>query len=311
MVGDFLRTEQESLAKDIHVAVHYVQCVIGQAQRRTCHVVASTLKNQVDDRVLDHLGEHREGGHVGIVAQGADNGIGHIAHTALERKEFLRDAAALQLADEEVGYVGADGTCVVVQRLESGLIVAQVGVNHGNDLLRVNLHVDGADAVSRMRDHERLAVRRHFGQINIVHTLQTVAVGRIQLDDDLVGMSHKVGHDAHRCRGDEVAVGKDLAGLDDGDIHLAEESVIDVLTNHREVAIEILHLAAVDGLAHVGIALEWCAELDGMGQWQFRIDCRARGSASNQTDLEWTACLMFLDCILGDGCGNRFRDTYR
>jgi hypothetical protein len=72
--------------------------------------------------------------------------------------------------------MGTDGTRVIVQRLEAGLVVTQVCMYHGNHLARVDRYVDGSDTVAGAHDHIGLAVRRHLGQIDIVHALEVGAV---------------------------------------------------------------------------------------------------------------------------------------
>ena len=204
-----------------------------------------------------------------------------------------------------------DSLGILIQRLEARLIVVRIGMHHSNDLLGINLEVNGTDAVVHLHNLERLAIGWHLGQIDVVHSSEFAGMDLIELDDDMLGMGSNGWCNAHRRRKDEMTFGRNLRSLDDGNIHLAEESVIDVLANHRKMAIEILDLASVDRFAHVRVRLERGTELDGFCQGQIGIHRRTCGTTCNETNLERTTCLVLLNRILGKGRRNSLRYSHR
>ena len=58
MVGDFLRTEQDTVFHLIDVFVKDVQLIIGQGERASSHEADAVFHHQVDDGVLYDLGVH-------------------------------------------------------------------------------------------------------------------------------------------------------------------------------------------------------------------------------------------------------------
>ena len=48
MVGDLLRTQNDTFAENVHIGVHLIHVVIGQTQRRTGSTKAAALHNEVD-----------------------------------------------------------------------------------------------------------------------------------------------------------------------------------------------------------------------------------------------------------------------
>ena len=75
-----------------------------------------------------------------------------------------------------------------------------------------------------------------------------------------------------------------------------------ILSDHREVTVEILDFARVDGIAHVLVALERSAELDCMSKGKVSVDRRTCSATRDQTNLELTTSFMLFNCILCQLC---------
>ncbi len=127
----------------------------------------------------------------------------------------------------------------------------------------------------------------------------------VELDDNLVGRCTDCGRYADRACRDNLTLGRDGRGLNDGDIHVTEKTVAQILSYVAEVKVEILDLLTVDGRTHILVALERGAELDGMCARQGAINGVASGTTCYQTDLKRVTLGVF---SLGF-CGECRRDS--
>ena len=309
MVGDFLRAQQYAVAEHVEVVVHQVEMVLGKGERAAGGKTDAPLEHQVDNGVLDHLGEHGEGGQIGVGTQGTEHGIGNVAHTGLQRQELARDAAFLPFLKQEGGHILTDAARSVVQRREGGDVVALVGIDHTGYFRRVDIQIGAACAVVHMEDRNVLAVGRSLERIQVVHAFQTVAVALVQLYDNLFGRAHDSRGDSYGGAQDDASLGRDGRSLDNGGVDASQESVVHVLADMRQVEVIVFHLAGVDGAAHVGVGLERGAEAHGAGLGQGTVYLTAGGTAGNQTDLKGHFIAVGFRGIGSQRCRNGFGRT--
>ena len=116
-----------------------------------------------------------------------------------------------------------------------------------------------------MVDGHILAVGRIQRLGDVVDTADFLGVLIVELDDDLVRQAADGRQDADARGGDDLAVLGDVRSLDDGDVDLTEEAVAQLLSDHREVHVEIRVRPGIDPGAHVLIGLVGRAELDSLG----------------------------------------------
>ena len=172
-------------------------------------------------------------------------------------------------------------------------IVVIVARNDSNNLLGVNLQDRTANAIGGLIDGDNVSARRICHRVNIMHSSDTIVVSRIELDDDLVGYTGIGIHTSDATSKGYLSQIRDLDGLDDAPIDLAEEAIAHILSNYREVHIEIIYLSTVDSFAHHWRTIERHSAIDGMGIGQSIVELVARNSSCKQTYFERTTCGMF------------------
>ena len=191
---------------------------------------------EVEHGVLKHLGVDGEVLE-GAIAQAADDGVGDGADAGLQRQQVLGEAAALHFMGEEVHDVAGDRFGGFVHLGEGPPLVAALGLDDGDDLVRVAGDIGGADTLVGAGDEEGLPVRRLLLHDDVVHPLEGGLSG-VDFEDDLVGGPHQFGNDAAGGGQGQAAVLVDGGDLDDGDIHpavLGVEAVADVLSEDAQV----------------------------------------------------------------------------
>ena len=114
------------------------------------------------------------------------------------------------------------------------------------DLVRRARDERRADAIIRLHDGNRQAMRRVERHVDVVHALKLQRLRRVDLDDDDVGLLHIGGGVAERRRRDDVAFFRDGDGLDDGDVEFAEIADTRELCGLAQMEVEIVDGAVVD-----------------------------------------------------------------
>jgi hypothetical protein len=177
--------------------------------------------------------------------------------------------------------------------------VGQVGVHHGDHLVRVAAQVGLADAVARLQQRDRNAVRRQLGAVvDVVHALQRRVLAGVDLQNDGVGLVQPGLVVAHRRRRDQPAVGQDARHLDHRHVQVAEKAEPHELRHMRQMDIGVLHLPVVDLLAHRRVGLVGQAHLDAMHLGQCAVELGRGRGAGPQADLEILAvCVQQLDAL--------------
>ncbi len=79
--------------------------VVGECHRACAGEGAFAFFHQFEDGVLDHFGVHHERRQFLAFAQIVEHGVGHIAHSRLQRQEFFGETAVDIFADEETDNV--------------------------------------------------------------------------------------------------------------------------------------------------------------------------------------------------------------
>ena len=143
-------------------------------------------------------------------------------------------------------------------------VVVIVARNDSNNLLGVNLQDRTANTVGGLIDGDNVSARRICHRVNIMHSSDTIVVSRIELDDDLVGDTGIGIHTSDATSKGYLTQIGNLDGLDDAPIYLAEEAIAHILSNYREVHIEIIYLSTVDSFAHHWRTIERHSTIDGM-----------------------------------------------
>ena len=172
-------------------------------------------------------------------------------------------------------------------------VVVIVARNDSNNLLGVDLQDRTANTVGGLIDGDNVSARRICHCVNIMHSSDTIVVSRIELDDDFVGHTGVGIYTTDTTSKGYLAQVGNLDCLDEAPIDLAEEAIAHILSNYREVHIEIIYLSTVDSFAHHWRTIERHSAIDGMGIGQSIVELVARNSSCKQTYFERTTCGMF------------------
>jgi len=101
LVGDLLRAQQQAVAVVGEIGVDRGQRVAADGERRAAGELDLAAVDQVDDRVLDHLGVHLERRDVRVVAQRAENSVGDVATPDCRGRRPWHIMPALELGGEK------------------------------------------------------------------------------------------------------------------------------------------------------------------------------------------------------------------
>ena len=295
VVGDFLRAQQQAAAEEVEIVIHALQHGIGDGEGNAADKRAAVLFDEFDDRILDDLRIHLEARDFRVVAHGSEHGVGDVADTGLDGQETFRDVAVADFRSEELGDVEADPGGDIGDGSEILDLVRAVGVDDADDFLRIDPDALGADAVIGVADRDRAAVGRRCRFVDVVEAQQFLRVAAVDLDEDAFRLGEEGGSGADAGGEKDLAIHRDIGGLDDGPVELAEESVADVLRQQRKVHVEEVRLAGVDAGAQVLVGLIGRAELDGVRLGECAIERGAGGGAGDDADLEIAARLVFGD----------------
>jgi len=101
-----------------------------------------------------------------------------------------------------------------------------------------------------------------------------------------------------------VALFGDAGGFDQGNIQLAEEALLDLLAGVRQVAVDVLHAALIDGLAHARIGLVGATQGEGISLGQDAVAVVSRRGSGEEINRIGTPGGVLLASAGGDGAGN-------
>ena len=196
--------------------------------------------------VLEHLGIDAEVGYLGAVAQSAQHGICTAAHTTLQVQEGAGNLTALEVSQQEVGYVLANLVGNGVGILEGTCLIGDITLYHTDNTVGIHLNVGLADAVTGLRNHDGGAVRVVLNLIDVVNAHAAGFVEGVQLDDDtLCSQTAYGGADAAGCGQVDMSLVAHLldgAGLDDGPVDIAQVALANLSGHVREIQVAVSQL---------------------------------------------------------------------
>jgi hypothetical protein len=126
--------------------------------------------------------------------------------------------------------------------------VAIALLHDADDPPRIDSDVRLADALQGIVDPNRQPSGRRRQHHDVRHLAQSPGVAVVHLDDDTRGALQQRGGDANRRGQMNPAVGRDVRRFDDRDVHRAEEPLDQRLRHVRQMHVDEVDLACVDGL---------------------------------------------------------------
>ena len=230
-----------------------------------------------------------------VLAESAEDGVGRRAYAALQGQELLGDTALVQFVDQELGGEVAYTVGHRVAVLEGAGLVGDVTFYDTHHLVLGNRDVGNADTVADVEDGNGLAVRGVQRLVDVVEILGVGAVERVQLEDDLLGQTGSRGADtAGGGQVDVIVVAAvlDVADLKDGPVHVAVETVAQLLCHVAQVQVVVGNLAHVDMLAEVGVGGVGGTVEDSLRVGQVAVGALSGRGTSKDGHLELAASLM-------------------
>ena len=285
VVGDFLRAQHQLVLVLFQVVEHPRVAALGQGDRATRGEVHLAGVDQVEGRVLQHLGVH---GQVveRRIDQAAHHRVGDAANPGLQRAEVARQAPGFDFLGEEGDQVVGDALGLGIRRGHRGVGVGLVGDDDGDDLFRRDRDRGAADATVHGHQRDRRAGRPVAGDIDIVQAFQVGVVGQVDLDDHLLGEDRETGRVAHRGGRHDMPLFGDGHGFDHRDIRLLQLQVADLLDGVGQVLVDEHHLAGIDRAAQGRVDLERHAPRQHAGFRQLLVEVVAQAGAGHQADLQ-------------------------
>ena len=300
VVRDLLRTEHHDLLVLVDVLVEALEPLRRRRECRAGGKLQLARIGKVEHAVLDDLGVDLKVGEVGV-HKARDNGVRHVADTRLQRKQSLRHAALGDFLLEEVDRKRTHFTRNVIDRREGTGLVRDVAGNDVFDLFERARDECRADAIARLRDGDRETVRRIERDVDVVHPDELHRLARVHLNDDHVCTLDERRRVADRGRGDDALL-RDGDCLHESDVDLAEEALARLLCHLREVHVDVVDLAGVDGVAQRRARLIRETLFDALRLGKRTVQLRPRRGTRPDVDLE-----RILLHALGDGKRNRLR----
>ncbi len=230
-----------------------------------------------------------------VLAESAEDSVCRRAYTALQWQELLGNAARMELRNEELSCKIANLIGHGVAVLEGTGLVGNVALHHANHLLTGNRDVGLTDAVTDAEDGYGLAVGRVERLVDVVDVLGVGAVELVELEDDLLSQTGSRGADAAgSCQIDAHLVAHLLyvADLEDGPVHVAVESVAQLLCHVAKVQVVVGNLAQVDMLAEIGVGGVGSTVEDGLCVGQVAVGALSGAGTGEDSHLEFASSLM-------------------
>ncbi len=286
MVGDFLRAHDDAFAIEADVLLEDLVGFRAQGETGARSAAQDAVAQHVEHAVLDDLGE---GGQIAEPAgrQTRQHRIGNVAHAGLQRQQVGRQATLFHLVLQEFDQVRGDTLAGGIGGIERTVAIRAVGAHHRDDLVRIAAQRGVADAVVRMDQRNRLAVRRQRGAVvDVVHAVQPFGLPVVDLHDHLAGQVQPGLVVAQRGRWHQRAVLADGRGFDHRGVDRAVETEPGVLGDVAQMGVDVFQRAGVDALARVRIALERQAQGDAVDLGQRAVQFRRGRGAGEQADLE-------------------------
>jgi len=219
----------------------------------------------------------------------------------------VRETAFFDLPLEELDEVAGDAAGGFVGGFKRRCAVGAVGADDADDFFERDLEIRRADALICADDRNGFAMWREAEVIpDIVHAFQVGWLRGVYFKDDLVRAVDPGAVVADGRTGDDAAVFKDGGDFDDGEVDLAGETIFNKLSNLAEVHVDVVDLAGVDALAHVGVALIGETQVNAVDFGEGAIEFGAGRCAGKDVDLEGLAVLMGFAYAPSEGHGHGF-----
>ena len=261
--------------------------------------------DEVDDGVLQNLRIHGELRYVGVVSEGAEDGVCDVADAALYREKLRGYSARLHLGGEKVGHIVAYFLRDGVAGLERGDLVGHVGSDNADDFPGVDLY-DGAAYPVAGGVNGNLAAERGIGcLVYIMDAVNLLRLVRVELYQNFVGKLQAGGRYADGSGEENLAAVADVGGFDYRPVELAHEAVVHVLGSHRKVEVGITDLARICAGADVGVGLVWRAVAYRLGACEHALAQVARRGAGDDGYFKFPALRVLLFGLGRNGGGNR------
>ena len=105
-----------------------------------------------------------------VLTEFAEDSVGYISHTGLDREEGRRNTSGFHLCFEEHSYVLTDFRRGSIYRSESSNLVRTVGLDNSRDLSGIDLDMIRAAAVGWFIDGDLATCGRIERLVEVVHT---------------------------------------------------------------------------------------------------------------------------------------------
>ena len=272
VVADLLRAQNDALTITVEIGIELGQGLVAERKRRRRRARQLARLDHLQHAVLQHFGI---GGQIfeRALVEPRHHRIGNIAHARLQRQQAGRQAPLLHLVLQKLDDVAGDLARVLVRWREGRVAVGAVGLDHRHDLGRVAAQIRLADAVRRLQQRNRQAVRRQLGAvIDVVHAFEARILPAIDLENHLVRLIQPGLVVAHRGRRHQAAVLQNAGHFHHRHIELAQKAEPHKLRHMRQVDIDVLHLAGVDALAAFRVGLIRQTHLDTIHRRQRAVE---------------------------------------
>ena len=134
IVGNLSRAQNDFVMEEIHVGEQLALDLVGEGHRAGAGECAFAVAEQFEDGILHNLGVHHEVGEFLVEAEVVEDGIGHVAHAALEGKELFGNPALAVFRNEEVNDIDSDMFRNLVRLGERLHPVKRIGAHDADNL---------------------------------------------------------------------------------------------------------------------------------------------------------------------------------
>ena len=200
IVAYLLRAQDDTTPQGMEVRVEFAQSRGAEGERAAAGELKLALAKKGEGGVLQNLRIHEKGRYFGVASEGAEYGVGDVAHAGLEREEAGGDAASSKFGSEEVGDIFADFEGDGIRGGKAAGLIIAIGVNDTGDLGWVDMEPRLADAVRDGIQGDLAALRRITGLVDIVQAAKCGRVAPVELDDDALAAPGVGGGGAHSAR---------------------------------------------------------------------------------------------------------------
>lgn len=189
---------------------------------------------------------------------------------------------------EELEDVPGHRPTGLVRRGEARAVIRQIGLDHGDDLLRVDGEVRPADVLVDVLERNRSAVQRQPGVlVDVVGTVEFDGLPPVDLDDHFVRLVEPGLVVADRTAGHQLAVFGDRGDFDDGRVHASEVAFAHLLREPGKVHFDIVDVEGVDLATQLRVGVVGHAAGDDTGFGESSVEIGGGGCSAQQGQCVW------------------------